>query len=70
MSRPANKTKIVCTIGPAPESPEIMEQMIRAGMNVTRLNFSNGNFSSHNKVIENLRGVARAAVAVVGIGNS
>jgi pyruvate kinase len=59
MSLPANKTKIVCTIGPASESPEIIEQMIRAGMNVARLNFSHGDFSSHKKVIENIRAAAR-----------
>ena len=33
---PSNKTKIVCTIGPKCESPEIMLQMLRAGMNVAR----------------------------------
>ena len=60
MTLPSNKTKIVCTIGPASESPEIMEQMIRAGMNVARLNFSHGDFDSHEKIIENLRAVARA----------
>jgi len=60
MTLPSNKTKIVCTIGPASESPEIMEQMIRAGMNVARLNFSHGDFDSHKKIIENLREVARA----------
>ena len=58
MTLPKNKTKIVCTIGPASESPEVMEQMIRAGMNVARLNFSHGDFDSHEKVIENLRTVA------------
>ncbi len=52
---PSNKTKIVCTIGPASESQEILLQMIRAGMNVARLNFSHGDFDSHKKVIENLR---------------
>jgi pyruvate kinase len=59
MALPTHKTKIVCTIGPASESPEVMEQMIRAGMNVARLNFSHGEFSSHKKVIENLRKTAR-----------
>jgi pyruvate kinase len=59
MSLPANKTKIVCTIGPASESPETIEQMIRAGMNIARLNFSHGDFSSHKKVIGNIRAAAR-----------
>ncbi len=60
MILPPNKTKIVCTIGPASESPEIIEQMMRAGMNVARLNFSHGDFSGHKKIIENLRSVAKA----------
>ena len=58
---PQNKTKIVCTIGPASESPEIMEQMMRAGMHVGRINFSHGDFASHRRVIANLRATARAA---------
>ncbi|MHC4435075.1 MAG: pyruvate kinase, partial [Planctomycetota bacterium] len=61
MTLAANKTKIVCTIGPASESREIMEQMILAGMNVARLNFSHGDFSSHKKVIEDLRRSAQSA---------
>src|SRR5512137_1561708 len=60
MKLPRNKTKIVCTIGPASEAPEVMEQMIRAGMNVARLNFSHGDFAGHRRVIENLRAAARA----------
>ncbi|MFH1025055.1 MAG: pyruvate kinase, partial [Nitrospirota bacterium] len=60
MKLPDNKTKIVCTIGPASESPKIMEQMIRAGMNVARLNFSHGDFDGHRRVIENLRAAAHA----------
>lgn len=55
MPLPLNKTKIVCTIGPASESPEIMEQMMLSGMNVARLNFSHGDFDRHAKVIEDLR---------------
>lgn len=60
MTLPSSKTKIVCTIGPASESPEIMEQMIMAGMNVARLNFSHGDFDSHKKIIENIRAAAAA----------
>ena len=55
MSLPANKTKIVCTIGPASESQEVMEEMLRAGMNVARLNFSHGDFESHGAMIKKLR---------------
>jgi len=61
MALPANKTKIVCTIGPACSSPEVMAQMIHAGMNVARLNFSHGDFAGHQEVIGNLRSAASAA---------
>jgi pyruvate kinase len=60
MKLPTHKAKIVCTIGPASESPETLGEMIRAGMNVARLNFSHGDFAGHKRVIENLRGAARA----------
>ena len=69
MTLPANKTKIVCTIGPASEAPEVLEQMIRAGMNVARLNFSHGDFESHKKVIETIRAASLATgrrVAIMG----
>ena len=56
----APKTKIVCTIGPASESPDVMKQMIEAGMNVARLNFSHGDFAAHKKVIENLRAASES----------
>ena len=58
MNLPDHKTKIVCTIGPASRSREVMEQMIRAGMNVARLNFSHGDFTAHKEVIDNLRAAA------------
>lgn len=67
MTLPANKTKIVCTIGPASESPAVMERMIEAGMNVARLNFSHGDFSTHKKVIDNLRAASRSAGRRVAI---
>ena len=52
---PKNKTKLVCTIGPASDSPEMIVKMIEAGMNVARLNFSHGDFASHGEVIQRIR---------------
>lgn len=46
------KTKIVCTIGPASESIEKLEQLIEAGMNVARLNFSHGSHEEHGARIK------------------
>jgi pyruvate kinase len=59
MNLPDHKTKIVCTIGPASESQEVMERMLEAGMNIARLNFSHGDFAAHKRVIDNLRAAAR-----------
>ncbi len=49
------KTKIVCTIGPATESVEKMVELIEAGMNVARLNFSHGDFEEQGRRVENLK---------------
>jgi pyruvate kinase len=49
------RTKIVCTIGPATSSEERLEQLIRAGMNVARVNFSHGTQPEHALVIERIR---------------
>jgi pyruvate kinase len=54
-----HKTKIVATIGPASESVEVVQQMIAAGMNVARLNFSHGDFATHKQVIDILRQASR-----------
>jgi len=59
MTLAASKTKIVCTIGPASASPEILLQMVQAGMNIARLNFSHGDFAWHKTAIDNLRRAAR-----------
>src|SRR5215510_3531511 len=55
MVLPKNKTKIVATIGPASDSPEMLERLIRAGLNIARLNFSHGDFSSHAERITRIR---------------
>jgi pyruvate kinase len=67
MKPPDHKTKIICTIGPASESPEVMRQLIEAGMDVARLNFSHGDFPSHRRVVEDLRAAAAAAGRRVAI---
>ena len=54
-----HKTKIVATIGPASESPEMLERLIRAGLNVARLNFSHGDFAEHGERIRRIRTAER-----------
>ena len=67
MAFPGNKTKIVCTIGPASDSLDILERLIRAGMNVARLNFSHGDFAEHQAVIGRIREASRATGQRVAI---
>lgn len=61
------KTKIVCTIGPASESPEAIEKLILAGMNVARLNFSHGSHEEHEARIKTIREVSKKLNRHVGI---
>eukprot|EP01026_Neomeris_dumetosa_P050323 TRINITY_DN4410_c0_g1_i10.p1 TRINITY_DN4410_c0_g1~~TRINITY_DN4410_c0_g1_i10.p1 ORF type:complete len:508 (-),score=76.98 TRINITY_DN4410_c0_g1_i10:611-2134(-) len=49
------QTKIVCTLGPKSRSVEILEQLLRAGMNVARFNFSHGDHNYHKETLDNLR---------------
>ncbi len=67
MTLPINKTKIVATIGPASDSPEVLRQLILAGMNIVRLNFSHGDFSGHAGTIVRVRAAAMAAGRRVAI---
>ncbi len=52
------RTKIVCTIGPATSSEERLEQLMRVGMNVARINFSHGTHDEHAQAIERIRSVS------------
>ena len=51
------KTKIVCTLGPSSSDEKTMEAMLKAGMNVVRLNFSHGTHEEHQRTIERFRRV-------------
>ncbi|MBK9472098.1 MAG: pyruvate kinase [bacterium] len=53
-----NKTKIICTIGPASRSLEMLERLMEAGMNVARLNFSHGTLEEHAQTIRDIRATA------------
>jgi pyruvate kinase len=57
---PTKKTKIVCTIGPASWKQEVLEQLIKAGMNIARINFAHGDFDEHRRTITNVRAAAEA----------
>jgi pyruvate kinase len=53
------KTKIVCTIGPATESEKVLGELVTAGMNVMRLNFSHGDFAEHQTRVDNIRKIIK-----------
>ncbi|MFZ2374073.1 MAG: pyruvate kinase, partial [Trichococcus flocculiformis] len=61
------KTKIVCTIGPASDSVDVLVRMMDSGMNVARLNFSHGAHDTHMISLNNVRGAARLANKNIGI---
>lgn len=53
------KAKIICTLGPASDTPEVIEGLIRAGMNVARLNFSHGTHDDHRRRVHTIRKASR-----------
>jgi len=65
--KPYRKTGIICTIGPASQSVDCLERMVKAGMDVVRLNFSHGSYDYHKKTIENARLVAKKLNKVLAI---
>jgi pyruvate kinase len=68
-SSPVRRTKIVCTIGPATREPRQLRQLMQAGMDVARINFSHGDHATHAQTLANVRAVAEELgrpVAVLG----
>lgn len=61
------KTKIVCTIGPASCSPDVLRELIREGMDIARINFSHGTHSEHESMIRQVRKEATESHAVVAV---
>ncbi|MBU1992539.1 MAG: pyruvate kinase [Patescibacteria group bacterium] len=53
------RTKVVCTLGPASEDKKTIERMVKAGMNVARLNFSHGTYENFKMIIKNVREVSK-----------
>src|SRR5262245_29412685 len=67
MALPNNKTKIVATIGPASDTSDVLERLIRAGLNIARVNFSHGDLADHAERISRIRSAAEAAGRRVAI---
>jgi pyruvate kinase len=59
MPKPLRRTKIVATIGPASDSPEMIRRLMLAGMDVARLNFSHGRHEDHARTISDLRSISQ-----------
>ena len=59
------KTKIVATIGPATSSAEMLSKLLKAGLNVVRLNFSHGDFKEHQEKVDNFK-IAMKETGITG----
>ncbi|WP_069850566.1 pyruvate kinase [Actinoalloteichus hymeniacidonis] len=63
----SRRAKIVCTLGPATATPEKIRDLVRAGMDVARMNFSHGEHAEHKRVYELVREAARESGRAVGV---
>jgi pyruvate kinase len=63
----SRRAKIVCTLGPSTSSPERIRDLVRAGMDVARLNFSHGEYAQHAEIYQQVRAAADAEGRAVGI---
>lgn len=61
------RTKIIATLGPSSNTPEVIEELILAGMDVARLNFAHGSIEDHRRVIRNVRNASQKTGKDVGI---
>ncbi len=66
-SAPKRKTKIIVTVGPASRSPEMIKNLILAGVNVFRLNFSHGTYEEHLQSLTTIRDVAKSVKRTVAV---
>lgn len=67
MSKVFRRTKIIATLGPASESPEVLEKLIKAGADVVRLNFSHGTADEHRARAELVRSISKKLNRHVGV---
>ncbi len=61
------RTRIVCTIGPASSSPVLLARMMRAGMDVARLNFSHGTYEEHTRLFRSIRIAAKKTGKTIAV---
>ena len=66
-SSETRKVKIVCTLGPSSNTPERIEALIRAGMDIARLNFSHGDHAFHRNLIQTIRAASQKVGRPVAI---
>src|ERR1044071_7796470 len=62
-----NRTKIVATLGPASSSPEMLEEMVRAGADIFRINFSHGDYAAVEAALNNIYAINRKLGSHAGI---